>query len=162
MGGGSKPAPPPVIQQRQNPYNDSWIHDRFAQGQSSYDEIADWMNQRKAELKMGMSYDVGGGQSVKQKDFGKYVQGQLTAAKENYDKQFAEMQSLNQAARDKQQNIYDARLGDITAATGANRQSLQAQSEALARAGERNRARSYTGTGGGFNRSGLRIQGLNV
>ena len=33
MGGGSKPAPPPVIQQRHNPYDDAWIHDKFATGQ---------------------------------------------------------------------------------------------------------------------------------
>jgi len=162
MGGGGRAPSSPTVIEKANPYNDAWIHDRFAQGQTSFDEFSDWMNQRKTALAAGQMYDVGGGMQVKQQDFGKYVTDQLSAAKAGYDQQFSEMQAANKTARDQQKNIYDARLGDITAATGANRQSLQAQGEQLARAGERNRARSYSGTGGGFNRSGLRIQGLNV
>ncbi len=162
MGGGGRSAPAPQVITRSNPYDDSWIHDRFAQGQQSFDEFSDWMNQRKTALAAGQMYDVGGGMNVKQADFGKYIQGQLDTAKASYDKQFKEMKAAQDAAAKKQQNIYDARLGDITAAAGANRQSLQTQQEALAKLGERNRARTYSGTGSGFNRSGLRIQGLNV
>ena len=162
MGGGGRAPSAPQVIEKANPYDDSWIHDRFAQGQTSFDEFSDWMNQRKTALAAGQMYDVGNGMQVKQQDFGKYVTDQLSAAKAGYDKQFAQMQAANKKARDNQTDIYNARLGDITAATGANRRSLQAQGEALARAGERNRSRTYSGTGGGFNRSGLRIQGLNV
>ena len=161
-GGGGRPAPAPQVNNVENPYDDQWIHEKFATGQDYFDEFSDWMNKRKASLEQGTLYDVGGGHQVKQKDFGKYVTSQLGAAKAQYDQEFARMRAANKEALDKHTNIYNARLGDITAATGANRQSLQAQSEALARAGERNRARSYSGTGGGFNRSGMRIQGLNV
>ena len=161
-GGGGRPAPAPQVNNVENPYDDQWIHEKFATGQDYFDEFSDWMNKRKAALEQGTLYDVGGGHQVKQKDFGKYVTSQLGAAKAQYDQEFARMRAANKEALDKHTNIYNARLGDITAATGANRQSLQAQNEALARVGERNRARSYSGTGSGFNRTGLRIQGLNV
>ena len=163
MGGGSKPAPAPQIVQRDNPYNDSWIYDRFAQGQTRYDEITDWMNQRKSALANPMMYNVGGGMQVAQKDFGQYVQGQLS----------------------QQQQAFSQQLAQLQANTGANRQILQAQGETLARQGERDRIAAaygglggagvtgvqskkrknlgaYSGTGGGFNRSGMRIQNLNV
>ena len=163
MGGGSKPAPAPQIIQRSNPYNDSWIYDRFAQGQTRYDEITDWMNQRKSALEKPMMYNVGGGMQVAQKDFGQYVQGQLN----------------------QQQQAFSQQLAQLQASTGANRQSLQAHGETLARQGERDRIAAaygglggagvtgvqskkrknlgaYSGTGGGFNRSGMRIQNLNV
>ena len=39
MGGGSKPAPAPVVQKTENPYDDSWIHDKFATGQQRYNEL---------------------------------------------------------------------------------------------------------------------------
>jgi len=162
MGGGSRVAPAPQIIKQSNPYNDAWIHDRFAQGQSNYNELADFMNQRKAALAKPMMYNVGGGMQVAQKDFGQYVQGQLN----------------------KQQQAFSQQLAQLQANTGANRQSLQAQGEALARQGERDRVAAaygsgvagvtgvqtqkrknlgtYSGTGGGFNRAGMRIQNLNV
>ena len=162
MGGGSRVAPAPQIIKQSNPYNDAWIHDRFAQGQSNYNELADFMNQRKAALAKPMMYNVGGGMQVAQKDFGQYVQGQLN----------------------KQQQAFTQQLAQLQANTGANRQSLQAQGEALARQGERDRLAAaygsggvgvtgvqtqkrknlgtYSGTGGGFNRAGMRIQNLNV
>ena len=165
MGGGSKTAPAPIIQQRTNPYNDAWIYDRFAQGQSRYDEVSDWMNQRQTALanQAPTMYNVGGGMQVEQKDFGQYVQGRFN----------------------QQEQAFNQRLAQLQATTGANRQSLQSQGEALARQGERDRIAAaygglggagvtgvqtkkrknlgtYSGTGGGFNRSGMRIQNLNV
>ena len=164
MGGG-KPAPAPQIIERQNPYQDSWIHDRLAQGESRYDEITDWMNQRKTALanQAPTMYNVGGGVQVKQQDFGQFVQGKFN----------------------QQEQAFNQRLAQLQANTGANRQSLQAQGETLARQGERDRISAaygglggpgvtgvqtkkrknlgtYSGTGGGFNRSGMRIQNLNV
>ena len=166
MGGGGKQAgAAPQIIQKTNPYQDAWIYDRFAEGQSRYDEVADWMNQRKTALanQAPTMYNVGGGMQVAQKDFGQYVQGRFN----------------------QQQQAFDQRLAQLQATTGANRQSLQSQGEALARQGERDRIAAaygqqggagvtgvqtkkrknlgtYSGTGGGFNRSGLRIQNLNV
>ncbi len=165
MGGGSRPAPAPQIVERSNPYDDSWIHDRFATGQRQATELADFMNQRKAALanQTPVMYNVGGGMQVAQKDFGQYVQGQLA----------------------QQQQSFNQQLQQLQANTGANRQSLQSQGELLARQGERDRVAAaygvqgmpgvtgvqskkrknlgaYSGTGGGFNRSGLRIQNLNI
>ena len=159
MGGRSSPMPMP---EKPDPYDDTWIHNRFSDASRQYDEVANWMNQRKTALATPQFYDVGGGMSVKQDQLGQYFQGQLSDQKKTFDAQLAEMQKAQQASQKKQGSLYDARLSDITAATGANRSSLQAQGEQLARAGERGRARSYSGTGGGFNRTGLRIQGLNV
>ena len=163
MGGGSKPAPAPQIVERSNPYDDSWIHDKFATGQARYDELEQFMNQRRTALASPKYYNVGGGMSVKQDDFGQYVQGQLA----------------------KQQEAFNQQLQQIQTRTGANRQRLQSQGEQLARQGERDRVAAaygtqgmpgvtgvqskkrknlgaYSGTGGGFNRSGLRIQNLNI
>ena len=163
MGGGSRPAPAPQIVERSTPYDDAWIHDKFATGQARYDELEQFMNQRRTALASPKYYNVGGGMSVKQDDFGQYVQGQLS----------------------KQQEAFNQQLQQIQARTGANRQSLQSQGEQLARQGERDRVAAaygtqgmpgvtgvqskkrknlgaYSGTGGGFNRSGLRIQNLNI
>ena len=164
-GGGKQTAAAPQIIQRTNPYNDAWIYDRFAQGQSRYDEVSDWMNQRKTALanQAPTMYNVGGGMQVAQQDFGQYVQGRFN----------------------QQEQAFNQRLAQLQANTGANRQSLQSQGEAIARQGERDRIAAaygglggpgvtgvqtkkrknlgtYSGTGGGFNRSGLRIQNLNV
>ena len=164
-GGGKQTAAAPQIIQRTNPYNDAGIYDRVAQGQSRYDEESDWMNQRKTALanQAPTMYNVGGGMQVAQQDFGQYVQGRFN----------------------QQEQAFNQRLAQLQATTGANRQSLQSQGEALARQGERDRVAAaygglggpgitgvqtkkrknlgtYSGTGGGFNRSGLRIQNLNV
>tara|TARA_R100000988_G_C3968290_1_gene150084 strand:- start:382 stop:939 length:558 start_codon:yes stop_codon:yes gene_type:complete len=185
MGGGSKPAPAPVVQQRENPYDDSWIHDKFATGQERYNELEAFMGERRAALAQPKYYDVGGGMSVKQDNFGQYFQGQLQDQQRMFDQQLADMQRQSQAARGQMGSAYDARLGDITAQAGANQAALQAQQEAMARQGERARIQeaygdqnmpgvtgvqtkkrqnlgSYGTTGGGFNRSGLRIQNLNI
>lgn len=217
MGGGSKPAPAPVVQQRENPYDDSWIHDKFATGQQRYNELEAFMGERRAALAKPKYYDVGGGMSVKQDNFGQYFQGQLQDQQRAFDQQLADMQRQSQAARGQMGSAYDARLGeitaqaganqaaydarlgditaqagatqarlgDITAAAGANQAAIQAQQEAMARQGERARIQeaygdqnmpgvtgvqtkkrqnlgAYGTTGGGFNRSGLRIQNLNI
>ena len=164
-GGGKQTAAAPQIIQRTNPYQDAWIYDRFAEGETRYDEVSDWMNQRKTALanQAPTMYNVGGGMQVAQQDFGQYVQGRFN----------------------QQEQAFNQRLAQLQATTGANRQSLQSQGEALARQGERDRVAAaygglggpgitgvqtkkrknlgtYSGTGGGFNRSGLRIQNLNV
>ena len=163
MGGGSKPAPAPVVQKTENPYDDSWIHDKFATGQQRYNELEAFMNERRSALQQPRYYDVGGGMSVKQDQFGQYVSGQLEDQQRMFDQRLADMQSQSQQARGQMGSAYDARLADITAAAGANQAALQAQQEAMARAGERQRIQeAYGGTGGGFNRSGLRIQNLNI
>jgi cell division septum initiation protein DivIVA len=137
--------------------------------------------------------------SVRQDQFGDYVTGQLEDQQRMFDQRLRDMQAQSQQARSQMGSAYDARLADITAsagvqnqrladitaAAGANQAALQAQQEAMARAGERQRIQeaygdqsmpgvtgvqtkkrqnlgAYGGTGGGFNRSGLRIQNLNI
>ena len=199
MGGGSRPAPAPVVQKTENPYDDSWIHDKFASGQQRYNELEAFMNERRSALAQPKYYDVGGGMSVRQDQFGDYVTGQLEEQQRMFDQRLKDMQAQSQQARSQMGSAYDARLADltqsagvqnqrladITAAAGANQAALQAQQEAMARAGERQRIQeaygdqnlpgvtgvqtkkrqnlgAYGGTGGGFNRSGLRIQNLNI
>ena len=185
MGGGRSPAPAPVIQETQNPYDDSWIHDKFATGQSRYDELSDWMNQRKTSLAAPKYYDVGGGMSVAQDNFGEYFSGRLADQEKAFNQRLADMQAASQAQRQQFGSVYDNRLADISAASGANQAAIQAQQEAMARQAERARIGeaygdsnmpgvtgvqtkkqknlgAYGGTGGGFNRSGLRIQNLNI
>ena len=184
MGGGSKPAPAPIVKEP-DPYDDAWIHDRFATGQKRYDELSAFMNERRAALQNPTYYDVGGGMSVKQDQFGNYVRGQLDEQQKMFDKRLSDLQAQGQQARQQQGSVYDARLADITAAAGANQAALQAQQEEMARQAERARIGeaygdgsvpgvtgvqtkkrqslgAYGGTGGGFNRSGLRIQNLNI
>jgi len=185
MGGGSKPAPAPQVIEKANPYDDSWIHDKFNTGQQRYNELEAFMNERRTALSSPKYYDVGGGMSVKQDQFGNYVSGQLEDQQRMFDQRLSDMQAQSMAARQQQGSAYDARLGDITAAAGANQAAIQAQQEAMARAGERARIQeaygdesmpgvtgvqtkkrrnlgSYGTTGGGFNRSGLRIENLNI
>tara|TARA_R100000278_G_C5393194_1_gene136870 strand:+ start:51 stop:608 length:558 start_codon:yes stop_codon:yes gene_type:complete len=185
MGGGSKPAPPPVIQQRQNPYDDAWIHDKFASGQSKYDELSNFMNQRKAALAQDKYYNVGGGMSVKQDNLGEYFSGRLANQEQAFNQRLADIEAAGQAQRQQMGSVYDNRLADITAASGANQAAIQAQQEEMARQAERARIGkaygdpsvpgvtgvqtgkkqklgSYGGTGSGFNRAGLRIQNLNI
>ena len=157
------------------------------------------MNERRSALAQPKYYDVGGGMSVRQDQFGDYVTGQLEDQQRMFDQRLKDMQAQSQQARSQMGSAYDARLADITqsagiqnqrladitAAAGANQAALQAQQEAMARAGERQRIQeaygdqnmpgvtgvqtkkrqnlgAYGGTGGGFNRSGLRIQNLNI
>ena len=143
------------------------------------------MNERRSALQQPRYYDVGGGMSVKQDQFGQYVSGQLEDQQRMFDQRLADMQTQSQQARGQMGSAYDARLADITAAAGANQAALQAQQEAMARAGERQRIQeaygdqslpgvtgvqsgkrknlgAYGWTVGCFNRSGLRIQNLNI
>ena len=145
MGGGSKPAPAPVVQKTENPYDDSWIHDKFATGQQRYNELEAFMNERRSALQQPRYYDVGGGMSVKQDQFGQYVSGQLEDQQRMFDQRLADMQSQSQQARGQMGSAYDARLADITAAAGANQAALQAPQEAMARAGERQRIQEAYG-----------------
>ena len=112
MGGGSKPAPAPVVQQRENPYDDSWIHDKFATGQQRYNELEAFMGERRAALAQPKYYDVGGGMSVKQDNFGQYFQGQLQDQQRAFDQQLADMQRQSQAARGPPWEFRQARCPD--------------------------------------------------
>ena len=168
MGGGKKAVTNLVHQE--NPYDDSWIRTDLELGRQQADahtqqlgDLTAWMNQRQAALRNPLMYGIGGGMQVAQKDFGQYVTDRFN----------------------QQEQAFNQRLAQLQANTGANRQSLQAQGEALARQGERDRVAAaygglggpgvtgvqtkkrknlgtYSGTGGGFNRSGMRIQNLNV
>jgi len=163
----------------QNPYEDQWIRDRFSTGQSQIDELTQFMNERKAALATPQYYDVGGGRSVRQDQFGEFITNQIGKQTGDFNRQLAEYQtgvdrSINRlgqqqsAARDSLKSTYDARLADITSAAGmrdqrladitsaagmrdarladitsaagANERALRAQSEALAKQGERARA----------------------
>ena len=91
MGGGSKPAPAPVVQKTENPYDDSWIHDKFATGQQRYNELEAFMNERRAALAQPQYYSVGDGMSVRQDQFGDYVSGQLQDQQRMFDQRLADM-----------------------------------------------------------------------
>ena len=176
----------------QNPYQDAWIHDRFGTGQAQIDELTQFMNERRAALASPQYYDIGGGQSIRQDQFGEYVTNQIDKQTGDFNRQLAEYRtgvdrSIGQlgrqgaAARNQLKSTYDARLADITSAAGANESAIKSQQEALAMQGERARAAQEQnsmvagvksnikpknkfryGAGGSFNRSGMRIQGLNV
>ena len=176
----------------QNPYQDAWIHDRFGTGQAQIDELTQFMNERRAALASPQYYDIGGGQSIRQDQFGEYVTNQIDKQTGDFNRQLAEYRtgvdrSIGQlgrqgaAARNQLKSTYDARLADITSAAGANESAIKSQQEALAMQGERARAAQEQnsmvagvksnikpknkfryGAGGSFNRSGMRIQGVNV
>ena len=183
MGGGGRSTTTHTT--KENPYDDAWIYDRFEGGNQRFDALEDFMNQRQTALATPKYYDIGGGMSVKQDNFGQYFAGQLQKQAEDFDARLAEMQRSQRAARQQQGSVYDNRLADITAAAGANQAAIQAQQEEMARRAERarigeaygdtampgvtgvqtgkkQRLGSYGGTGSGFNRAGLRIQNLNI
>ena len=139
MGGGSKPAPAPQVIEKSNPYDDSWIHDKFNTGQQRYNELEAFMNERRSALASPKYYDVGGGMSVKQGQFGNYVSGQLEEQQKMFDQRLADMQRQSQAARGQISSAYDARLGDITAQAGATQASGSSTSNGTS--GSRTRAR---------------------
>ena len=177
---------------QQNPYQDAWIHDRFGEGQAQIDELTRFMNERKAALSTPQYYDIGGGQSIRQDQFGEYITNQIGKQTGDFNRQLAEYRtgvdrSIGQlgqqgaAARDRMKSTYDARLADITSAAGANEAAIKSQQEALAMQGERARAAQEQnsmvagvkanikpknkfryGAGGSFNRAGLRISSLNI
>ena len=183
MGGGGRSTTTHTT--KDNPYDDAWIYDRFEGGNQRFDALEDFMNQRQTALATPKYYDIGGGMSVKQDNFGQYFSGQLQQQAEDFNTRLAEMQRAQQAQRQQQGSVYDNRLADITAAAGANQAAIQAQQEEMARRAERarigeaygeqnlpgvtgvqtgkkQRLGSYGGTGSGFNRAGLRIQNLNI
>ena len=221
LGGGKASSSTTVNNStQQNPYQDDWIHDRFGQGQSQLDELTRFMNERKAALATPKYYDIGGGQSIRQDQFGEYIQNQLNTKTGDLNRQLTEYQTgvdrslgqigqQGQRARDQLMSTYDARLADITSAAGANQRAIKAQSESIAQQGERARANQAAiqqqqaglmaqqeamgqqqqlaqaaqeqnqttqgvkanikprnlyryGTGGSFNRAGLRISSLNI
>ena len=183
MGGGGRNTTTHTT--TENPYDDAWIYDRFEGGNQRFNALEQFMDDRQTALATPKYYDVGGGMSVRQDNFGQYFAGQLQKQAEDFDARLAEMQRSQRAARQQQGSVYDNRLADITAAAGANQAAIQAQQEEMARRAERARIGeaygdgslpgvtgvqsdkrrtlgSYGGTGGGFNRSGLRIQNLNI
>ena len=183
MGGGGKTTHTQTT--KENPYDDAWIYDRFDTGNQRFTELEDFMNQRQTALATPKYYDIGGGMSVKQDNLGQYFSGQLQQQAADFNARLDEMAAASQQARQQQGSVYDNRLADISAAAGANQAALQAQQEAMARQAERARIGeaygdsnlpgvtgvqtqkrknlgAYGGTGGGFNRSGLRIQNLNI
>ena len=183
MGGGGKTTHQTTV--KENPYDDAWIYDRFDTGNRKYQELERFMNERKTALATPKYYDIGGGMSVQQDNLGQYFAGQLQSQADAFNQRLDEMAAASQQARQQQGSVYDNRLADISAAAGANQAALQAQQEEMARQAERARIGeaygsqnlpgvtgvqtqkrknlgSYSGTGGGFNRAGLRIQNLNI
>ena len=167
VAGGGKSSSSTTVNNstQQNPYQDAWIHDRFGEGQAQLDELTQFMNERRAALATPQYYNIGGGQSVRQDQFGEYITNQIGKQTGDLNRQLAEYQtgvdrSIGQlgqqsaAARDQLKSTYDARLADvtsaagirdarladITSAAGANEAAIKAQQEALAMQGERARA----------------------
>ena len=127
---------------KQNPYDDSWIKDRFgtaeqqyAKGQSQIDELTKFMNERKAALAKPQTVSIGG-QNVRQDQLGDYLQNQINTRASDLNRQLVEYQTgVNQSinrlgqqgsqARDQLMSTYDARLADIQSAAGARDTRLQ-------------------------------------
>ncbi len=183
MGGGGRSTTTHTT--KENPYDDAWIYDRFDAGNQRFTELEDFMNQRQTALATPKYYDIGGGMSVKQDNLGSYFAGQLQEQADAFNRRLDEMAAASQESRQQMGSVYDNRLADISAAAGANQAALQAQQEEMARQAERARIGeaygsqslpgvtgvqtqkrknlgTHSGTGGGFNRAGLRIQNLNI
>jgi DNA repair exonuclease SbcCD ATPase subunit len=127
---------------KQNPYDDSWIKDRFgtaeqqyAKGQSQIDELTKFMNERKAALAKPQTVSIGG-QNVRQDQLGDYLQNQINTRASDLNRQLVEYQtgvdqSINRLgqqgsqARNQLMSTYDARLADIQSAAGARDTRLQ-------------------------------------
>ena len=140
LGGGGKASSSTTVNNTttQNPYQDDWIHDRFGQGQSQLDELTAFMNERKAALAAPKYYDIGGGQSIRQDQFGEYIQNQLNTKTGDLNRRLTEYQTgvdqsigqlgqQGQRARDQLMSTYDARLADISAAAGNRNQLMDAR-----------------------------------
>ena len=105
MGGGGRSTTTHTT--KENPYDDAWIYDRFEGGNQRFDALEDFMNQRQTALATPKYYDIGGGMSVKQDNFGQYFAGQLQKQAEDFDARLAEMQRSQRAARQQQGSVYD-------------------------------------------------------
>ena len=150
----------------QNPYQDDWIHDRFGQGQSQLDELTAFMNERKAALAAPKYYDLGGGQSIRQDQFGEYIQNQLntktgdlnrklTEYKTGVDQSIGQLGQQSQRARDQLMSTYDARLADISTAAGNRDQQLASLQQA---GGQRDARLAQITSAAGANEQALRAQ----
>ena len=150
----------------QNPYQDDWIHDRFGQGQSQIDELTRFMNERKAALAAPKYYDIGGGQSIRQDQFGEYITNQLNTKTGDLNRQLTEYQTgvdrsigqlgqQSQRARDQLMSTYDARLADISTAAGNRDQQLASLQQA---GGQRDARLAQITSAAGANEQALRAQ----
>ena len=150
----------------QNPYQDDWIHDRFGQGQSQLDELTAFMNERKAALAAPKYYDIGGGQSIRQDQFGEYITNQLNTKTGDLNRQLTEYQTgvdrsigqlgqQSQRARDQLMSTYDARLADISTAAGNRDQQLASLQQA---GGQRDARLAQITSAAGANEQALRAQ----
>jgi len=155
MGGGGYRPPERV----ENPYDDTWIHSKFSEGNQRARDIENWMNERKAALQQPTYYTMPDGTSVKQSDWGTWTSSKFEDQMKLYDQKLADLQQGWQDNRRQQRDIYDARLADINAAVGGNAAALEQQGRDLARQGQRSRQAYGTG---GLNRGSMRIQGVNV
>jgi len=151
---------------QQNPYQDAWIHDRFGEGQAQLDELTQFMNERKAALATPQYYNVGGGQSVRQDQFGEYITNQIGKQTGDFNRQLAEYQSgvdrsigqLGQqgaAARDELKSTYDARLADVTSAAGVRDHRLDILQQA---GGQRDARLADITSAAGANESAIKAQ----
>lgn len=168
LGGGGRASSSTTVNNSttQNPYQDDWIHDRFGQGQSQLDELTAFMNERKAALAAPKYYDIGGGQSIRQDQFGEYIQNQLNTKTGDLNRRLTEYQTgvdqsigqlgqQGQRARDQLMSTYDARLADISTAAGTRDQQLAALQQA---GGQRDARLADITSAAGANEAALRAQ----
>ena len=165
-GGGSSSSTTVNNSTTQNPYQDDWIHDRFGQGQSQLDELTAFMNERRAALAAPKYYDIGGGQSIRQDQFGEYITSQLDTKTGDLNRKLTEYQtgvdrSIGQlgqqqaSARDQLKSTYDARLADISSAAGLRDQQLASLQQA---GGARDARLASITSAAGANEAALRAQ----
>ncbi len=168
LGGGGRASSSTTVNNSttQNPYQDDWIHDRFGQGQAQLDELTAFMNERKAALAAPKYYDIGGGQSIRQDQFGEYIQNQLNTKTGDLNRKLTEYQTgvdqsigqlgqQSQRARDQLMSTYDARLADISAAAGNRDQQLASLQQA---GGQRDARLAQITSAAGANEAALRAQ----
>ena len=138
----------------------------FGQGQSQLDELTAFMNERKAALAAPKYYDLGGGQSIRQDQFGEYIQNQLNTKTGDLNRKLTEYQTgvdqsigqlgqQSQRARDQLMSTYDARLADISTAAGNRDQQLASLQQA---GGQRDARLAQITSAAGANEQALRAQ----
>jgi len=126
-GASSKPgkmvAPKEPNKTQTTGYQDQWIRDEFAQGQSQIDELTKFMNERRAALAQPKFVSVGGGEQIEQSKLGEYVTDQLSRQREDLSSNIRSIQD-EQAAAQARASIRDTSLANLGAITSANRAGL--------------------------------------
>ena len=121
-----------------DPYDDTWIHNKFAAGKSQVDELTQFMAERKAALAKPKLVSLGGGEQIEQSKLGEYVTDQLGGLRGVVSRQGEDLSANIRSVQDEQAaaqaraSIRDTSLANLGAITSANRAGLSSQGTNLA------------------------------